>query len=554
LIFAALMLVMLGATAIRLAYDFVEANSWVRHTENVMATVRATRALLGISRLPISNQKQATVAAIRTQLDRIAQLTRDNPLQQANLADLRKTIALPPPSPSDPTTAFKTHNPEALNDALDRMQREEYGLLLARSGAEVQAMQRAGIAVIALCAGLLSLGAFTTLAARKEYLRREKIESILRIDKRELTRYTEELALISKGSEVIQAAQIEAQLTASVATVLDDLLPGSSGFLGLIGPAIDNVQVAESWGETIVSRSFPASCCAALETGKPVHAGGRGQQVRCAHVVQGDLDSLCVPIRGTDGLLGVLHVESPVPLMRRHVESIALFAAHVALGLTNLRVRQVLHGQSMRDALTGLFNRRYFDDTLERELAISRRDNTALSVLLLDLDHFKRINDMQGHAAGDEALRAFAELMGSAFRESDVICRYGGEEFAVILIHTGLQDAYARAESFRKLVAQSKLIDNGAVTTSIGLACSSEFHVPSDLLHGADTALYHAKESGRNATSIGTAQVDSLDGLIDASLCRLPSEPGADGPLQSSQGYSANPLKRRWADLPPSLG
>ncbi|HEY2859237.1 MAG TPA: sensor domain-containing diguanylate cyclase [Terracidiphilus sp.] len=509
LILVAVMLVMLGAAAARLAYEFIDANSWVRHTEDVMTNVRATRALLGLSRVP-GPKAEPTIAAIRVQLDRMAKLTNDNSRQQNNLSELRIAISLPAPKPSDATAIFKMRNLEAVTDALNVMQREEYGLLLDRSELEAKAMQRAGIAVVGFLLGLAGLVIFTTLAARKEYLRREKIESILRIDKRELTRYTEELALISRGSEAIQAAQTEGQLAACVARVLHDLLPGSAGFLGLISPALDRVQIVENWGEATVSRSFAISSCGAVQNGALVHSGQNGIHPRCSHVVACGTDSLCVPIRGTDGLLGVLHVESPFALMRRHVDSIALFAAHVALGLTNLRVREVLHSQSVRDSLTGLFNRRYFDDTLGRDLASCRRDQTSLAVLLLDLDHFKHINDTHGHSGGDEALRIFAQLLRSAFRENDVICRYGGEEFAVILAGATLQGAYARAEAFRSLVATTKVLEDSIVTTSIGLASSNEFSTPAELLQAADAALYRAKENGRNTTCIGPAPGDSI--------------------------------------------
>lgn len=499
LISVALLLFLLGVTAARLAYDFVEANKWVRHTEDVMMNVRATRSLLGLSRLPGPSTQKPDIATIRAQLDRIAKLTNDNPGQQKNLADLRATLALPQPSQFDRDTIFKTQAADAVTLVLDRMQREEYGLLLERSGVEARAMQRAGLAVLALCLGLIALGIFTTIAARKEFLRREMIEAVLRAEKKELTRYSKELALISKGGEVIQAAQDEKGLSLAVVTVLRELLPDSSGYLGLVRSAQQTVEIAESWGETALVRTFSPTSSPTSQDDAAAQIERKRYHANLADVPVGTDDSLCVPIRGADELIGILHVKTPGPLLPRQADSITLFSAQVALGLTNLRIRETLHNESVRDSLTGLFNRRYFDDALEREMAVCRRYNTSLAVLMLDLDHFKSINDSQGHAAGDDVLREFARIMRSAFRESDVVCRYGGEEFAVI-IHTGMQDGFARAEGFRKLVADADLIPGRLVTTSIGLASSTEFATPGELLQAADSALYQAKNNGRNRT------------------------------------------------------
>jgi diguanylate cyclase (GGDEF)-like protein len=195
----------------------------------------------------------------------------------------------------------------------------------------------------------------------------------------------------------------------------------------------------------------------------------------------------------------------------------------VALGLTNLRVREELRILSVRDSLTGLFNRRYFDETLQRELLSASRSHAPLTVLMLDLDHFKKMNDSLGHAGGDDVLRSFATLMRSAFRESDVICRYGGEEFAVILSGVDLEHAYAKAESFRMLVEAQPVPGSVGMTTSLGLASSNEFPEMRTLMYAADLALYSAKNRGRNLTCVCTAKVE---GVPELAIC---APPGLDG-------------------------
>ena len=136
---------------------------------------------------------------------------------------------------------------------------------------------------------------------------------------------------------------------------------------------------------------------------------------------------------------------------------------------------------------------------------------------MLDLDHFKKMNDSFGHAAGDDALRAVGRLLRSTFRESDVICRYGGEEFAVILMNSDLGSAFAKAEAFRRAMELVDLTsagrDLGRMTTSVGIGCCAEFDDIAQLVHAADAALYQAKRTGRNATCVCSLQPGSMPSI-----------------------------------------
>jgi diguanylate cyclase (GGDEF)-like protein len=181
----------------------------------------------------------------------------------------------------------------------------------------------------------------------------------------------------------------------------------------------------------------------------------------------------------------------------------AAIAERVALSLSNLRLRDELRGHSIRDALTGLFNRRFMEESLSREVARASRRGDPLAVVMIDLDHFKRFNDAYGHEAGDEVLRAFGEFLRGRTRGGDVACRYGGEEFALILPGATLEDGAARAEEIRR---QSKLVhvrlgerSLGPVTLSLGVAALPEHGASAaDLLRAADHALYEAKNGGRD--------------------------------------------------------
>jgi len=177
-------------------------------------------------------------------------------------------------------------------------------------------------------------------------------------------------------------------------------------------------------------------------------------------------------------------------------------AEQVALSLSNAKLRQVLRDQSIKDPLTGLFNRRYMEETLGRELVRAERQKTSLSLIVLDIDHFKHINDTHGHPAGDSILRKTGHFLGSSVRESDVACRYGGEEFILILPDCPKEAALAKA---RELCERTRVLTfpeaGGGVeiTASFGVSSFPADGIePQSLIQAADAALYVAKRSGRN--------------------------------------------------------
>jgi diguanylate cyclase (GGDEF)-like protein/PAS domain S-box-containing protein len=168
--------------------------------------------------------------------------------------------------------------------------------------------------------------------------------------------------------------------------------------------------------------------------------------------------------------------------------------------IENLHV--ALQEQAIRDSLTGCFNRRYLDETLERELSRSRREGYPLSLVILDLDHFKQINDTYGHQAGDQALVVLAETLRAGIRHEDVLCRYGGEEFIILMPHMPLATAAERAEAWRQKIADIRVPFGKfelTFTTSAGVAAYPDHgKTPDELSQSADLALYLAKNAGRN--------------------------------------------------------
>ena len=193
-------------------------------------------------------------------------------------------------------------------------------------------------------------------------------------------------------------------------------------------------------------------------------------------------------------------VQDAVDAQKRILET-ANQALHEQIGKIR-DLQEKLREQANRDSLTGLFNRRYLEGTLERELARCKRENTPLTMLLLDIDHFKQVNDTHGHPAGDEVLRVFARALQESARAEDIACRYGGEEFLLVMPKMPLSVALGRAAHLLELFRRTPVMFEGSsisVTTSIGIAAVPDHATGVEsLIRCADRALYRAKSAGRD--------------------------------------------------------
>jgi diguanylate cyclase (GGDEF)-like protein len=224
---------------------------------------------------------------------------------------------------------------------------------------------------------------------------------------------------------------------------------------------------------------------------------------------------VCIPLIANGDAIGTLSLQdddSPHHAAEPEVDAqafdrcrhlAAAVAEHLALSIANLSLRESLRLQAIRDPLTGLYNRRYMEEFLERELLSARRKRRPLAVMMLDLDHFKRYNDNFGHAAGDKALSAVGAALLCSVRAEDIACRYGGEEFALILPECSVLQATVRAEQIRNRLKDQRPESGGhsadTLTVSIGVAAFDETTDRFDLLlKFADDALYQAKREGRD--------------------------------------------------------
>jgi diguanylate cyclase (GGDEF)-like protein len=330
----------------------------------------------------------------------------------------------------------------------------------------------------------------------------------LNYEKAHLEKYNSRRELIAEMTDLLQASRNAQEASQIVSTHLKMLFPESSGVLYLMN-SLNSLEPVSVWGEsTLPKTGFTTEDCWALRRGKAYRFGVGIPNPVCAHAGGAvPVHSLCVPLSAQNESLGNLYIfwdlERNMKVVEEEQRFIEDIAYSLALALGNLRLREKLHILSIRDSLTGLFNRRYLDETLPREINRIERSRGELSLILFDIDHFKNFNDTHGHDAGDLVLRAMSAVVLSCIRESDIACRYGGEEFIIILPDTPIEIAEQRAQALRQEVSELTLDyqgqELGRLTISLGVAAFPQHGTKRDaLIKSADQAAYLAKKGGRN--------------------------------------------------------
>jgi diguanylate cyclase (GGDEF)-like protein len=313
---------------------------------------------------------------------------------------------------------------------------------------------------------------------------------------------TEELFAMT---DILQSADDHADAGAVLKAASLRLLPNECGALYVFNNSRDRLDLATSWslkGEFAPPETLLPQNCWALKTGK-LHVNDSSAGTLCCSHPLGSEAALEIPMTARGTVHGLLMLATDDRERAANVREVArtgrALADTMSLALSNIALREKLRTQSLRDPLTGLYNRRYMEDALERYLSMAERTGTSTSLILIDLDHFKALNDQHGHAKGDAVLREVASQLMGALRPSDVVCRYGGEELLVILPSCDLDEALLKAEMLRSRIESLSEAHGAAITASLGVACVPETSVgPADAVTMADAALYVAKQAGRN--------------------------------------------------------
>jgi diguanylate cyclase (GGDEF)-like protein len=302
------------------------------------------------------------------------------------------------------------------------------------------------------------------------------------------------------------------QVYETAAVGFSRLLPGTAGSLYMINSSRNNVEVVSSWGKSNPDDFSPPEACCALRSGQPRRRRPGVSEIHCAHFNGTSPERYhCRPIVAYGNTIGMLYVQcaddESIQQVSGHMDAMRQLIQIIALAIATLNLRKKLENQSIRDALTGLFNRHFMQISLEREMLRAQRRKQIMAVFMLDVDHFKRFNDTHGHASGDAVLKAFAEVFKNNIRAEDIVCRYGGEEFTIILPDTNVRGACDRAESIVSAVAELKVHAGQHTFTGLGVSVGVAFYpgdgdTPEELLQRADTALYEAKRNGRGRVSL----------------------------------------------------
>jgi diguanylate cyclase (GGDEF)-like protein/PAS domain S-box-containing protein len=327
-------------------------------------------------------------------------------------------------------------------------------------------------------------------------------------------RHAETVALVSQTMDVLQSCETEVDACRVIDRMTPQLFKGFSGGVYQLAASRNVLERIAAWGTLAPSENFIAPAdCLALKRGRGALTK-QDSPLHCVHTNESRTAYICIPMVALNDTIGMLHLRQEsddAPIEEQHLPFATNMAEQFALTLANLRLKETLRAQSIRDPLTGLFNRRYLEESLEREIHRASRNGTPLSVLMLDLDHFKRFNDTFGHDAGDAVLREWGGFLQVRVRFEDIVCRLGGEEFAIVLPDAKQEAADEVAQRIcqdaRTLTVSHRNNQLGPITVSIGVAFFPTHGANAEmLLQRADQALYQAKGAGRNQVVLATAQ------------------------------------------------
>jgi diguanylate cyclase (GGDEF)-like protein/PAS domain S-box-containing protein len=327
----------------------------------------------------------------------------------------------------------------------------------------------------------------------------------------ELRQREHDTAIIGELSETLQTCKSRDEAYPLIGSAGRQLFPWSNGGLAVVSPEGLELHTVARWGDKPLMQSdFPMDACWALRRGQLHLRSGPEEGALCSHFEEPPQGpSMCLPLALAGEALGMLHLSASASTVfdDRVRRLMVTLGDVVKLSLSNLKLRETLRMQAIRDPLTGLFNRHYLNETLPREIMRAQRLGLPLCVAMLDVDHFKQFNDRYGHDAGDMVLKEVGNLLRKSVRESDMACRYGGEEFLFVLPECDMPSALARMRQIRDDIRNRTPLFRGRavspITLSVGLAqLGDRTSTQAELIAAADEALYAAKNAGRDRACV----------------------------------------------------
>ena len=327
----------------------------------------------------------------------------------------------------------------------------------------------------------------------------------------ELEQRTHEMTLLNEMGDILRACLTTEEAYSVIVRVAQQIFPVRVGSLYVIAPARNLVDAVAVWGDpALMERSFSPQDCWALRRGRIHWVENSRSGLICRHIHKPTPEGyVCIPMMAQSEALGVLHLMQPdgIKMTDTKQRMAITMSEHIAMALSNLRLHETLRSQSIRDPLTGLFNRRFMEESLELEIRRAARNQRTLGMIMIDLDHFKYFNDNFGHEAGDLLLKELGVLLKSNIRGEDIACRYGGEEFTLILPEGTGAVTRQRAEFFKDAIQRLNVHFRGCplgkITASMGVAVFPDHgRTAKALIEAADKALYRSKGAGRDRVTL----------------------------------------------------
>ncbi|MEZ0331506.1 MAG: diguanylate cyclase [Methylophilaceae bacterium] len=513
------------------SHELAQSRAWVSHSNTVLTTLDHIRIDAGAvegarrgyfitkqdSYLPAYFQAKKTLPR---NLADLKSLTSDNPDQQGRIDQLMPIISellsmtdseISGPSYDASQSGLRmAHARELLEQVRSlyaQMSSEEEVLLRIREQDTRNKMHNLSLWLIGISLIFISLIIMAFVNGQREIKQRRLAEAAL-LESEGLNQLTvRNLSLMGEMTSLLQACSDADESLDVICQYAARLLNTDSGALFLFRESRNQVELSVSWGEESKSDViFQPEDCWALRRGELHVLDHVTHSIACRHLQDwGDICSVCVPIVAQGNVMGTLYLEN------RHNREIRLdernlaqnLANQIALAMSSIKLRDTLRNLSVRDPLTGLFNRRYMEESLQREIATAKRKNRPLGLVILDLDHFKTFNDTFGHDAGDLLLREVGTMLAKNSRAGDVACRFGGEEFVIIFPEAAPNIVMQLTNQLRETIFALQLQhfgrSLGQVSASFGVAAFPEHgSTTEDLLRAADKALYRAKAAGRN--------------------------------------------------------